>query len=418
MRFWFITVFIMVFIGGSVALLRLQKNETIRIGLLYSQTGTMAGEERVIADMVRLAVEEINEQGGLLHKKIEIVEYDGKSEPEAFAKGASELIAQDAAVMFGCWTSASRKAVKPVVEAKGGLLFYPLQYEGGEESKNIVYLGMSANQQINPTIAYLKRRYGNRLYVVGSDYVYPRMAGLYIDTMAGFTGIEVVGLSYLPLGSTGFGEVVSDIRRLKPDAILNTINGSSNIPFFKALRDAGIGAEEIPVFSLSLDQSSIEAIASVIGMEPLMGHYATWSYFDTIDDPANARFKEKVYRRFGTQYRVTDAGYKSYLAVQFWKSAVLNTQTTDTEEIRAAVVRESIDSAEGIVYLDPRNNHLSQRVRIAAITPKGFELRWSSEHPVLPNPFPSIKPREFWEQSQRELYRSWNNRWESPQERP
>ena len=417
MKFWFVTAFIIAFISGSVALLHLQKSESSRIGLLYSQTGTMASEEKVIAEMVRMAVEEINDEGGLLNKKIEIVEYDGRSDPEEFAKGASALISGGATTIIGCWTSASRKAVKPVLEEKGGLLFYPVQYEGGEDSEHIIYLGLSANQQINPTISYIKKHYGNTVYLVGSDYIYPRMADLYIKAMAGFMGIRVAGSAYLPLGSTDFSGVIEQIRRSKPDAIINTINGSSNIAFFKALRDANITAQEIPVFSLSVDQSSVQAIASAIGNDPLIGHYATWSYFDTINHPANTVFNEKLRHRFGPDYRATDAGYKAYMAVQFWKNAVLNAKTTDTEILRSNIKRESMDSVVGIVYIDPQNNHLSQTVRIAAIGPRGFEVRWSSEHPVLPHPYPSIKSREFWEQSPLELYRSWNNRWERPQER-
>ncbi len=418
MKFWIITAFVVVFIGGSVALLRLQKNETLRVGLLYSQSGTMAGEEKVIADMVRLAVDEINDEGGLLNRKIEIVEYDGRSDPATFARGASALIEAGATTIFGCWTSASRKAVRPVVEEKGGLLFYPVQYEGGEDSPNIVYLGMSANQQINPTITYIKKHHGNRVYVVGSDYVYPRMADLYLRTMADFVDIRVVGSAYLPLGSRDFGAVIDAIRRTSPDAIINTINGSSNVAFFKALRDAGITARDVPVFSLSVDQSTVSAVASKIGIEPLVGHYATWSYFDTIHHPANRVFKEKLNHRFGPSYRPTDAGYKAYLAVQFWKNGVRNTGTADTEVLRSAIGRESMDSAVGVIYVDPRTNHLSQSVRIAAITPAGFEIRWNSEHPVLPHPFPSIRSRAFWEGAQRDLYLGWNGGWERPRENP
>ncbi len=414
MKFWITTLFIFLFITISVVVLGAQKRQTIKVGLLYSKTGTMSNEEKVIANMLHFAVDELNENGGVLNRKVEIIEYDGASDPKEFAKGASSLIAQGANTIFGCWTSASRKAVKPVVEAKNALLIYPVQYEGVEASKNILYLGATPNQQVNPTLSYIKQHYGNTLYLVGSDYIYPRMTDVYIKELSHYIGFNILGSTYLPLGSDDFNATVHEIQKSSPDAIINTLNGTSNIAFFKALHDANITAQTIPVFSLSLDQSSMESIASHIGLQPLLGNFATWGYFDTIASNENHQFIQKVSQKLGKKYRLTDAGYLTYLGFQFWKKGVEESQKTDTKALVVQIHQESLNSLFGIVYIDKTNNHLTKTVNIASFQPKGFQIVWSSITPTLPHPYPSVASKEFWDESEVRLFKSWNNHWEAP----
>ncbi|WP_156302349.1 transporter substrate-binding protein, partial [Methylogaea oryzae] len=253
----------------------------ITIGLLYSQSGTMAADTAPMADAIRFAVEEINARGGIDGSPVEIKIGDGRSDPDLFAAEAERLITQEhAAALFGCWTSACRKAVKTVVERHDHLLFYPLQYEGLEQSPNIVYLGESPNQQIIPATSWALRNLGKRLYLVGSDYVFPRIANAVIRRQAELLGGTVVGEEYRPLADQNFGAIARDIVQTRPDAILNTVNGDSNLAFFAALREAGIAPDKLPVLSFSV------AEGQTVGQLP--GDYAAWSYFQSLPNQPTA----------------------------------------------------------------------------------------------------------------------------------
>lgn len=386
--------------------------KSIKIALLYSKTGTMASQERVVADMVRFKVGEINDQGGLLERKIEIVEYDGKSDPKEFAKGAKELTDMGIKNIFGCWTSASRKAVKPIIEKNNAILFYPIQYEGVEESANIIYLGLTPNQQIKPTLNFIKKEYGESIYIVGSDYIYPQIAGTYVNEFSKLIGMSVVGEGYKPLGSKDFKEIAEDIKIKKPKAILNTINGDSNIAFFKELQNQSIKASDIPVFSMSVDESSLKNIVKNNGTNSMDGQYATWSYFNSVKSVENDKFKKRLKVEYGEDFVLTDAGYSGYFAVDFFKRAVEISQSVKTPNILEALKRDSMKIIDGIVYIDPISNHIYKNIKIAKVKNNEFDIVYKSDILIKPYPYTSLNHREFWNEKLEYFYNKWDGNWQ------
>ena len=255
--------------------------DTVELGLLNSTSGVMAISEQTVRDSLLMAVDEINAGGGILGKKIDVIEEDGQSEPTIFAEKINKLLTEDkVAAVFGGWTSASRKAMLPVVEGNNGLLFYPVQYEGLEASKNIYYTGATTNQQIIPAMDFLKSKGVKTLFLAGSDYVFPRTANKIIKQYAKELGIEIVGEEYVPLDSDDWTTQVAKIAAAKPDFVFNTINGSSNVGFIKAYNEAGLGANNSPIISVSIAEEE----APAMGVD-LTGQYAAWNYFQSVDSP-------------------------------------------------------------------------------------------------------------------------------------
>lgn len=293
--------------------------DTVKVGLLHSLSGTMAISETSVRDAEKLAIQEINDQGSVLGKNIEIVEEDGASDPQIFSEKAKKLLMNDkVATIFGCWTSASRKAVKPVVEGSNGLLWYPTQYEGMEQSKNIMYMGAAPNQQIVPAIEYLLKNGKKKMFLVGSDYVFPQTANRIIKAQLSAEGGEVVGEEYTPMGYTDYATIISKIKAAKPDVIVNTLNGNSNVAFFNQLKDAGITAQECPVMSFSIAEEEIKGI----GAQNIEGDLVSWDYYQTTKTPANEKFVAAYKKAYGDD-RVTDAPIKAaYDAMYLWKAAV------------------------------------------------------------------------------------------------
>lgn len=252
--------------------------DTVKVGLLNSLSGTMAISEVTVHNALLLAVKEINAAGGVLGKKLKPVSQDGASDWPTFAEKAQTLITDDkVAATFGCWTSASRKAVKPVFERNKSLLFYPVQYEGLEQSPYIFYVGATTNQQIVPALDYLKKQDLTRLYLVGSDYVFPRTANKEIRAYAKANGMEVVGEDYAPLGSTEFSTIVNKVKDAGADAVFNTLNGDSNVAFFKEYKSAGLTAKSLPVLSVSIAEEEVKSI----GTQYLEGQLTAWNYYQT-----------------------------------------------------------------------------------------------------------------------------------------
>ena len=384
------------------------RNTKIRVGILHSQTGTMAMSELPVIDATLLAIEEINRQGGLLGKIIEPILADGASDPSTFAAQAEKLITQDkVSVIFGCWTSACRKAVKEVVEKYDHLLFYPVQYEGLEDSRNIIYTGAAPNQQILPAVTWCFYNLGKTFFLIGSDYVFPRMANELIKDQAKLLGAKVIGEAYQPLGSLRFKSIVEDIVRLKPQVIINTINGSSNIAFFKELRNVGITPDKIPTMSLSIAEEELK----IIGQHALTGDYATWSYFQSIQRPENIIFVKAFKKRYGQNRVVSDPLETAYFGVYLWSQAVKNASAVQPSIIKEAVKKEGRDAPEGIVYIDPDNNHTWKSVRIGKVTQgEQFSQVWSSEA-IHPMPFPILSENRNWEGFLERLYEGWNKKW-------
>jgi urea transport system substrate-binding protein len=291
------------FIAGALAACLRPAEAPIRVGILHSMTGTLAISARPVVDATLLAIEEINAQGGLLGRRLEPVIADGTSDSGNFAAEAERLITEErVSVVFGCWTSSSRKAAGPVFEKHHHLLFYPVQYEGLEQSPNIVYTGATPNQQVMPAVSYALANFGPRVFLVGSDYVFPRTANEIIRDQVAALGGEVVGELYLSLGGKNVAPMIEAIVEAKPEVILNTINGDSNVAFFRALREAGFTPDRLPVISFSISETELPEL----GAEAMAGNYAAWNYFQSVDTPENNAFLEKFRARFGADRVVSD----------------------------------------------------------------------------------------------------------------
>jgi len=360
--------------------------DTIKVGILHSLSGTMAISEKSVVDAEQLAIAEINAAGGVLGKQIEAVVEDGASDWPTFAEKAGKLIDQDkVATIFGCWTSASRKAVKPVVEAKKFMLWYPVQYEGQECSQNIFYTGAAPNQQIEPAVDWLLKNKGKNFYLVGSDYVFPRTANTIIKAQLKAKGGSLAGEDYLPLGSTEVTPIITKIKKALPTGgvIFNTLNGDSNVAFFKQLQGAGLGPDKYPVMSVSIAEEEVKAI----GPSYLKGQYASWNYFQTVDTPANKKFVEAFKAKYGADRVTNDPMEAAYIAVYLWKQGVEKAKTTDIPAVSQAVLGESFDAPEGKVTLE-NNHHLAKVVRIGEVQEDGmFKIVYSSGTAVKPVPW-------------------------------
>lgn len=365
-----------------------EKAETVKVGILHSQTGTMAHSEIPVSKAELMAIEEINEEGGVLGKKIEVIQEDGESTPLTFAEKAKKLLLEDkVATIFGCWTSDSRKAVKTVLENEDvfGLLWYPLQYEGLEASPNIMYIGAAPNQQVVPAIEYCVQNFGKKIYLIGSDYIFPRTVGRIANLKIKYEGAECVGETYVSMDCTDFSKVIQEIKEAKPDAILNSINGDSNKAFFKALKEAGITAEQIPVMSLSISESEV----SYIGTDLIQGHYVAWNYLQSISTLHNMSFVSR-YRKFcqDENAAIGDPMESAYIAVHLWAAACEKAGTFDVEEVRMAAKGLIYEGPEGTVYIDGENQHLFGKVRVGKIAPSGLiEEVWKTADAIKPDPY-------------------------------
>lgn len=364
------------------------EKEPITVGILHSLSGTMSISEVAVKDGELMAIEEINAKGGLLGRKIVPIIEDGASDWPTFAEKAKKLILKDkVAVVFGCWTSASRKAVLPVFEKYDHLLIYPVQYEGLEASKNIIYTGATANQQIIPGVEWLLEKGYKKFYLLGSDYVFPRTANLIVKAVLKAKGGILVGEEYTQLGHTEYSTIINKIKTAQPDIVFSSLNGDSNVAFFKQLRSAGISAADIPTMSVSIAEDEIRGI----GAENLIGHFAVWNYFMSMDTPKNKEFVKNYKARYG-QDRVTDDPIEAnYYGVYLWAKAVEKAGTADVAKVRLAIRGLSYEAPEGTVTIDPTNNHTSKIVQVGKVRADGqFDILWSSGKPVKPNPFPPI----------------------------
>ena len=362
-----------------------KKAETVKVGLLHSLSGTMSISETAVRDAELLAISEINQNGGVLGKQIEAVQADGASEPQVFAQKARELLQDEKVVtVFGCWTSASRKAVKPIFEELYGLLWYPVQYEGMEASPNIMYMGASPNQQIVPAVDYCAQNIGKRMFLIGSDYVFPRTANKIIKAQIAELKGECVGEEYLPMGATNFSEVVSKILAAKPDVILNSLNGDSNVSFFAALAKAGITSKTIPVMSFSIAEEEV----AKMDLANLAGHLVSWNYYETTQTPRNEKFVSDYKGQYGEDRMTGDPIEAAYIAVYMWAAACEKAGGFEVEAVRVASKGLSFTAPEGTVTIDGGNQHLYKQVRIGKINDKGLiDEVWSTPSAVKPDPY-------------------------------
>jgi len=358
---------------------------TIKVGILHSLSGTMAVSEVSVKDAELLAIDEVNAAGGVLGKKIEPVIEDGASDWPTFAEKAKKLIQRDkVAVTFCCWTSASRKAVLPVFEANKALAWYPVQYEGLESSPYIYYMGATTNQQIVPSVEYLLKENKTKFFLLGSDYVFPRTANKIIKAQLAASGGQTLAEEYAPLGHTDFTTVISKIKAANPDVIYNTLNGDSNVAFFKQLKDAGIGPEKITTMSVSVAEEESRAIGGSV----MAGHLVAWNYYQTTNTPENTKFVQAYKAKFGADRVTSDPAEAAYIAVKLWAMAANKAGSVDVAKIREATKGLEFMAPEGLVKINAENQHISKTVRIGKIRPDGLiEEVWSTSKPVEPDPY-------------------------------
>ena len=370
--------------GSLISSLSIAEEDTIKVGVLHSLTGTMAISETTLKDTVLMMVEEQNKQGGLLGKKLEAVVVDPASNWPLFAEKARELIVQEKVdVIFGGWTSVSRKSVLPVVEELNGLLFYPVQYEGEESSKNVFYTGAAPNQQAIPAVDYLMNDIGaERWVLLGTDYVYPRTTNKILEAYLKANGVsdEDIMIQYTPFGHSDWQNIVSDVKKFgssgKKTAVVSTINGDANVPFYKELGNQGISAEDIPVVAFSVGEEELSGFDTA----PLVGHLAAWTYFQSIYTDANNAFIDKWKAFIGDENRVTnDPMEATYIGFTMWAAAVEQTGSTDVNTVSDALIGMAVPNLTGGIAVMNPNHHLSKPVFIGEIQDDGqVEVVWET----------------------------------------
>ena len=338
---------------------------------------------------------------------------DGKSRAASFAKQADHLIKDEHVVtVFGCWTSESRKTIVPLFEDADHLLIYPGQYEGMEESPNVIYLGAAPNQQILPAIDWLFHSKGKRsFFIIGSDYVFPRMAGEVIKDRLEELGGKVVGEVYLPLGTRNVDAAVDAIEKTQPDVILNLINGSTNGDFFEELRSREITPDKMPSISFSVGEAELARMDS----DSMAGDYAAWNYFQSIDSPENQEFVTAFRAKYGPHQVITDPMETAYAGVLLWAAAVTEAGTTDPTAIRRALRGVRGVGPGGAIRIDPATQHAYKIPRIGQIRPDGqFDIVWEADQLQKPQPYPTSRSAADWRAALHDLYRGWQNHWSAP----
>jgi urea transport system substrate-binding protein len=378
-----------------------QAADTIKVGILHSLSGTMAISETVLKDVALMTIDEINAKGGVMGKKLEPVVVDPASNWPLFAEKAKQLISQDkVAVMFGCWTSVSRKSVLPVVEELNGLLFYPVQYEGEELSKNVFYTGAAPNQQAIPAVEYLMSKEGGgakRFVLLGTDYVYPRTTNKILRAFLKSKGVadKDIDEKYTPFGHSDYQTIVADVKKFAAGgktAVISTINGDSNVPFYKELGNQGLKATDVPVVAFSVGEEELRGVDT----KPLVGHLAAWNYFMSLKNPTNDAFKAKwaAYAKAkklpGADKPLTnDPMEATYIGIHMWKQAVEKAKTTDTDKVIAAMAGQTFPAPGGFTStMDAKNHHLHKPVFIGEVKADGqFNVVWKTPAPVKAKPW-------------------------------
>ncbi len=394
---------------GQVA----QAADTIKVGILHSLSGTMAISETTLKDTALMAIEEINAKGGVMGKKLEPVVVDPASNWPLFAEKARQLITQDkVAVVFGCWTSVSRKSVLPVFKELNSLLFYPVQYEGEELEKNVFYTGAAPNQQAIPAVEYLMSAEGGgakRFVLLGTDYVYPRTTNKILRAFLKSKGVDEKDIDekYTPFGHSDYQTIVADIKKFSQGgktAVISTINGDSNVPFYKELGNAGLKATDVPVVAFSVGEEELRGVDT----KPLVGHLAAWNYFQSVKATENDEFVKK-WKAYATKSKLPNADKAvtndpmeaTYVGIYMWKAAVEKAKSTDTDKVIAAMGGQTFKSPSGFTLtMDKTNHHLHKPVYIGEVKADGqFNIVWKTKGPIRAQPWSPFIPGNETKQS-------------------
>jgi urea transport system substrate-binding protein len=373
----------------------------IKVGILHSLSGTMAISESALKETALMTIAEINAKGGVMGRKLEPVVVDPASNWPLFAEKARQLITQDkVAVVFGCWTSVSRKSVLPVFKELNGLLFYPVQYEGEELEKNVFYTGAAPNQQAIPAVEYLMSKDGGgakRFFLLGTDYVYPRTTNKILRAFLKSKGVADKDIEevYTPFGHSDYQTIVANIKKFSTGgktAVISTINGDSNVPFYKELGNAGLKATDVPVVAFSVGEEELRGVDT----KPLVGHLAAWNYFMSLKNAENDAFI-KMYRDWAAKQKLPNADKvvtndpmeATYIGIHMWKQAVEKAKTTDVDKVIAAMGGQTFKAPSGFVAkMDETNHHLHKPVFIGEVKADGqFNVVWRTKGPVRANPW-------------------------------
>jgi len=392
---------------ASTALVPAQAADTIKVGILHSLSGTMAISETALKDMALMTIDEINAKGGVMGKKLEPVVVDPASNWPLFAEKARQLISQDkVAVVFGCWTSVSRKSVLPVFKELNSLLFYPVQYEGEELEKNVFYTGAAPNQQAIPAVEYLMSKDGGgakRFVLLGTDYVYPRTTNKILRAFLHSKGITDADImeEYTPFGHSDYQTIIAKIKKFaaagKKTAVVSTINGDSNVPFYKELGNQGLKAKDVPVVAFSVGEEELRGVDT----KPLVGHLAAWNYFMSIKNPTNAAwikewtaYSKKMKLPTASKPLTNDPMEATYIGIHMWKQAVEKAKSTDTDKVIAAMAGQTFKAPDGfLIKMDEKNHHLHKPVFIGEVKADGqFNVVWKTKGPVRAQPWSPFIP--------------------------
>lgn len=376
--------------------------DTIKVGILHSLSGTMAISETALKETALMTIDEINKSGGVMGKKLEAVVVDPASNWPLFAEKSRQLLTQDkVTVVFGCWTSVSRKSVNPVFKELNGLLFYPVQYEGEELEKNVFYTGAAPNQQAIPAVEYLMSKDGGsakRFVLLGTDYVYPRTTNKILRAFLKSKGVADADIieDYTPFGHSDYQTIIAKIKKFasegKKTAVVSTINGDSNVPFYKELGNAGLKATDVPVVAFSVGEEELRGVDA----KPLVGHLAAWNYFMSIQNPTNTKFI-KMYKDWAKKKNLPNADTvvtndpmeATYIGIHMWKQAVEKAKSTDVDKVIAAMGGQKFKAPSGFeIEMDPKNHHLHKPVFIGEIKADGqFNVVWKTKGPVKAQPW-------------------------------
>ncbi|OHC61761.1 MAG: urea ABC transporter substrate-binding protein [Rhodocyclales bacterium RIFCSPLOWO2_02_FULL_63_24] len=376
--------------------------DTIKVGILHSLSGTMAISETALKETALMTIAEINAKGGVMGKQLEAVVVDPASNWPLFAEKARQLLTQDkVAVVFGCWTSVSRKSVNPVFKELNGLLFYPVQYEGEELEKNVFYTGAAPNQQAIPAVEYLMSKDGGlakRWVLLGTDYVYPRTTNKILRAFLKSKGVAEADImeEYTPFGHSDYQTIIAKIKKFagegKKTAVVSTINGDSNVPFYKELGNAGLKATDVPVVAFSVGEEELRGVDT----KPLVGHLAAWNYFQSVKNPANDAFI-KMYKDWAKKQKLpkadtvvtNDPMEATYVGIHMWAQAVEKAKSTDVNKVIAAVGGQKFKAPSGFeIQMDPKNHHLHKPVLIGEVKADGqFNVVWKTKGPVKAAPW-------------------------------
>lgn len=386
-----------------------KSQEYVRIGVLLSLTGSSSIEDKPIFEALSMAIDEVNEKGGLLGYTLKVVTYDTASEYGNYAIGARELIERDkVVVIFSCGDSAARRSARQIIEEHESIMIYPLAYEGGGLSRNIVYVGPAPNQQVIPAVVWAMNNLGHRFFLVGTDEIYSHVVHAIIKDLIYALNGEVVGEDYVPVEeNSNFDSIIDHITGSRPDVILNTIEGVTNLKFIKSLREFGINSNDIPMVAFDFTENSLKQL-SAISME---GDYSVWSYFQTIDSASNEEFMEKFFAKYGKGRAIDDPMQSMYIGFNLWAQAVREAGSFSSAKVLRGIENQSYVGPSGLIYMDPDTHGAYRPVRIGKVQDKQFKIIWDSHMSVVPVQYTIFRTPQEWDELINDLYEKWGKQW-------